>query len=131
MDPFAFGLYAVVLICWVPMRVDSSFHKADSNWRPLSVVTEVGIPNLEIQLLTKLFATVLASILAMGVASVHLVKESIIVSKYDFPSTVGSGPTMSTCTFSNRRDGGVQDPVGEIVCLVTFEVWHSKHVRAH
>ena len=49
----------------------NSLHKADSNWRPRSVVIVDGVPNREIQVLTKARATVSAVMSARGMASGH------------------------------------------------------------
>ena len=57
-------------------------HKADSNWRPRSVVTVDGVPNREIQVLTKARATVSAVMSASGMASGHRVNLSTHVRMY-------------------------------------------------
>ena len=54
-----------------------------------------GTPKWAIQPLTKAHATVSAVISAIGIASGHLVKWSIQVSKYVLPFNTGRGPTIS------------------------------------
>ena len=53
----------------------------DSNCAPLSVIIDLGTPYLEIQLLIIASATILAVIDLSGMASIHLVFLSIIVSR--------------------------------------------------
>ena len=67
--PLELGWYAVVQIRFGPNNCTSSFHRHESNWRPLSVEIVEGTPNRAIQLLTKDRATVSAMILAIGMAS--------------------------------------------------------------
>ena len=56
----------------------------------------VGAPKRVTQFRRKAEAQVLACISGKGTASGHLVNLSMMVSKYENPSSVGSGPTMST-----------------------------------
>ena len=82
-------------ICLVPNNCMRCDHRADSNCDPLSVVIVDGTPNLEIQPLTKVLATVSAVILVIGMASGQRVKWSTHVSRYEYPFDDGSGPTIS------------------------------------
>ena len=43
------------------------------------------------------------------------------------PFDGGKGPTMSTCSWSNRASGVANVETGLKVCLCTLERWHCKH----
>ena len=65
----------------VPSSCMSWFQSSDSNCRPRSVETVEGVPKREIQPEMKARATVSAVMSEMGMASGHLVKRSIQVSR--------------------------------------------------
>ena len=71
----------MVLILLQPKNSIKRYHSADSNRHPRSVVTEVGMPNLDIQQLMKAWATVSAVMSGIGIASGILVNLSMQVSR--------------------------------------------------
>ncbi len=95
----------MVLSRVVPSICMSCDHSRDSNWRPLSVVTVEGTPNLEILPLMNSCATVSAVMSEMAKASGQRVKRSTQVSMYVQPLEGGRGPTRSMCTPSNLASG--------------------------
>ena len=73
---------------------------ADPNWCPWSVVMEDGTPNLNIQQLIKVWATVSAVMSTIGMASGHLVILSI-QSVNELSSRRLKGPTILMCILAN------------------------------
>ena len=67
----------------------------------------------------------------MGIASGHLVVLSMIVNKYFTLCEGGSGPTMSTWRWPNRRVGSENAPMPDSVLRIVFEVWQWVQERAH
>ena len=81
---------------------------------PLSEVMTSGRPNMEIQETRALMHdSAVASL--MGIASGHLVVLSMIVNKYFTLCEGGSGPTMSTWRWPNRRVGSENAPMPDSV----------------
>ena len=68
----------------VPSKCISLVHRADSNCRPLSVVTVDGTPNRETHPCTKACATVSAVMSDVGMASGQRVNRSIQVRAFFF-----------------------------------------------
>ena len=81
------------------MTIPNWLHKLslnfDSNWAPLSVVIEAGVPKRAIHPLKKASATVSARMSTNGMASGQRVNRSTQVSRYLKPSEYGRGPTIS------------------------------------
>ena len=69
--PLAIGLYEVVQMREQPNSCIRCRQSLDSNCHPISVVTDDGTPNLEIQPLIKAQTTVSAVASGMGMASGH------------------------------------------------------------
>ena len=66
-------------MCLLPSNCLNWFHKVDSNWQPLSVVTVEGTPNRDIQVLMNIQARNSAGISVSGTASGQWVKQSMQV----------------------------------------------------
>lgn len=71
-------------------------------------------------------ATMAAEIDFNGITSNHLVLRSIMVSKYEYPSSIGSGPTKSIWRTSNRFPVG-KCISGGLMWRVTLFFWHMVH----
>ncbi len=119
----------MVVMCEIPNREHRVVHKADVNWRPLSVVMWLGMPYQEIQEATRASAHNLASIVFNGAASNQRVVRSIIVYKYVLPSAAtGRGPTKSMCMCKNHCCGTAIGYTAAAGCVVTFPLmqdWQS------
>ncbi len=85
-----FGWCAVVWMRFELRRCMRSSQSANSNWHPQSVVIVEGVPNRDIHPWTNTRATTSAIMSAMGMASGHLVKRSMHVSKYVYPREDGN-----------------------------------------
>ena len=101
-----------------PISCISSRHRADSNWRPRSVVTVDGTPNHP---LTNALATMSAVIAEIGMASGQRVNLSTQVRR---PFAGGSGPTMSMWITSNLASGVAKVEKGVTVWRCTLQHWH-------
>ena len=67
----------------------------------------------------------------IAIASGHLVKQSMHVSRYEYPRDGRSGLTMSTWILSKRNDASGNATNGVIVCRWTLAHWHLRHERVH
>ena len=114
-----------------PNNCIGSFHRNESNWRPLSVEIVEWTPKCAIQLLTKAWATVFALISVIRMTSGYHVNWAIQVSRYVNPLEGESGPTMSMCTISNRASGVAKVDKGVTIYRSIFECWYLMHVLAH
>ena len=86
--PFAAGWYAVIRKCVASIAL-IWLNNLDSNCLPWSMVMRAAVSNQDIQPLMKVFATVSASMLAIGKASGQRVYLSTQVRQYLFPSELG------------------------------------------
>ena len=114
--PLELGGYDIVRTRFESNSRISSFHRHESNRRPLSVEMVEGTPKRDIQLLTKARATVSAVISVIGMALGHHVNRSMQVSMYLNSLEGGSGPTMSICIMSNRASEVAKVDMGVTVC---------------
>ena len=69
----------------VPKLLQNSLNLSESNCFPLSTVSVLGTPNLQIMFCQKNFFTDSEVIVASGFASIHLVKYSIATTANLFP----------------------------------------------
>ena len=93
-------------------------NRSASNCRPWSVVILAGVPYRVIHSLYRHLAIVSAVMSGTGMASGHLVNQSMMVRQYLYSFDGGSGPTMWMC--SNRLVGLSKFPIGVTLCLVTL-----------
>ena len=70
----------------MPNCLQRTSQTADVNCTPLSVVMAAGIPNLDIQLVTRASAQAVAIVGDRGTTSTHLVLLSIMVMTWVWPS---------------------------------------------
>ena len=66
-----------------------------------------------------------------GIASTHLVVRSMTVNRWVKPWDSGKGPTRSTWMWENRLSGMMMCSGRTWTCLITFEHWQSRQLRAH
>ena len=115
--PLELEWYAVVQMHFEPNNCNSSFHRHESNWRPLTVEFVEGMPKHPVPPLTKAQATISAVISIITLAWDHRMNQSIQMSKY--------GHHIKLCIRSGK---GRQrcDCIRSI-----FERWHLMHVLAY
>ena len=93
---------------------------SDSNWRPLSVEMDEGVPKRAIQPEMKAQAMVSAVICGIGMASGQCVKRSMQVSRYVYPLEGERGLTRSMWMWSKRMSGLAKVDRG-VICRCTLE----------
>jgi hypothetical protein len=94
--PLDWGWYTDAKHNFVPIDRQYSLKSWQSNCFPLSIVSSLGTPNLQMIFCQKNFLIVAEVMVARGLASIHFVKYSTATTaNLKLPWAVGSGPTMS------------------------------------
>ena len=82
--------------CFILRQEQSSVHISDVNCVPLSEVKTAGTPKLDIQLWSRAFTQSVVLVAERGMASDHLVDQSMTVRRCVYPFDDRSRPTRST-----------------------------------